>query len=206
MPTGRVVWFDDRSGDGSIRRDGHEYPVDRADIEPAARVPRARVHFDIKRLKGADRAVRVTLLVGSRVSPQHGNFGDMAGAHHPDEKGHHPLTDDRPGTDWSYEGHPVQLIEEWAGLAMRQDLSTLRLFYAPEAVLNVESERIEGRDAIVSWLGEELFGPVGQSGEVHERDGVVSVELRVHGEPLYMSFRVAHGRVIEQWSSPMAPF
>jgi len=205
MPTGRVVWFDDRSGEGSIRRDGHEYPVESADIEPVARVPRARVHFDIKRLRGADRAVKVALLVGKRVSPHQDHFGDLAGAHHPDEKGHHPLTDDRPGTDRSFEGHPVQLVEDWVGLAMRSDLPTLRLLYAPDAVLNVGAEHIEGRDAVISWLRQALHDPVSQTGKVRDRKGLVSVNLRVRGEPLAMSFRIAHGRVIEQCISPTRP-
>jgi len=38
MPKGLVSWFDDRSGEGRIRRDGREYPVNAADIETERRI------------------------------------------------------------------------------------------------------------------------------------------------------------------------
>jgi hypothetical protein len=163
------------------------------------------VHFDIKRWKGADRAVKVTLLVGKRVSLRHDHFGDLSGTHHPDEKGHHSLTDDRPGTDMSFEGHPVQLVEEWVSLMLRNDFPTMRLLYAPDAVLNVGVEHIEGRNAVVTWLREILHQPVRQVETVRDKKGLVGVKLGVNGKTLRMSFRIAHGRVIEQWCSPTEP-
>lgn len=199
MPRGVVLWFEAVSGEGRIRRDGREYPVESTDIEPAARVPFARVHFDIKRQDGIERAVKVTLRRGSRVSPQQHRFGDLAGAHHADEKGHHPLTDDHPGSDWSFEGHPVELIEEWAHLVNCGELWTLRLLYAPEAVLHVGPEQVLGRDAVINRLRDEFSGPAPQANAVHDRDGVISVEVSVGDRNLCLDFKVAHGRVVEQW-------
>jgi len=202
MPTGVVMWFDKRTGEGRLRRDGHEYPVKSSDIEPAARVPLARVDFDIKRQDGVDQAVNVTLRRGSRVSPHQHRFGDLAGAHHPDEKGHHPLTGDRVSIDWSFEGHPVELIDEWAHLVNRRELPTVRLLYAPEAVLHVGSKRVLGRDAIVDHMRDEFSGQTCQANSAHEHDGVISVELRVGDRNLHLDFKVAHGRVVEQWMRP----
>lgn len=199
MPTGVVMWFDDVTGEGRLRRNGREYPVNSSDIEPAARVPLARVHFDIKRQQGIQRAVNVTLRRGRRMAPHQHRFGDLGGAHHPDEKGHHPLTDNRPGTDWSFEGHPVQLIEEWTSLVGRREFSTVRLLYAPEAVLHLGSEQVSGRDAIIERMREVFAGAAPKGDAVHERDGVVSVELSVADRTVRFAFRVAHGRIAEQW-------
>jgi cold shock CspA family protein len=199
MPTGVVVWFDERAGEGIIRRDGREYPVRSAGIERAARVPSARVHFDIARLEGVKRAVNVTLRRGRRVGPGQHRFGDLAGAHHPDEKGHHPLTDDHPGLDPAYEGRPVALIEEWVRLVNDKDLDTLRLLYLPQAVLHIGSDVVVGRDAITHRLQDELVGPRTQKTTVHEHDNVVSTELSVGDHRLSIDFEVAHGRVAEQW-------
>lgn len=199
VPTGFVKWFDERAGEGMIRRDGREYPVRSSDIERAARVPSAPVHFDIARQEGIKRAVNVTLRRGLRTGPRQHRFGDLAGAHHPDEKGHHPLTDDHPGLDPAYEGRPVALIEEWVQTVNREDLGTLRLLYMPQAVLHIGSEVVSGRDAIIRRLQDELLGPgVGES-TIHEHDGVVTVEVNVAGRRRDIRFRVEHGRVAEQW-------
>jgi cold shock CspA family protein len=164
MPKGTLVWFDNQTGEGLIRRDGREYPVRGSDIETSARVPNAPVHFDIVRHEGVRWAEKVTLRRGSRVSARQHRFGDLAGAHHPDEKGHHPLTDDRPGVDPAYEGRPMELVEEWARLVNLGDLPTLRLLYAAEAVLHEGRKRVVGRDAIIERMSERLSGSSPQAG------------------------------------------
>lgn len=202
MPRGVVLWFDSASGEGRIRRNGHEYSVAAPDIESDARVPRARVHFDIRREEGAKRAVNVTLRRGARVSPRQHRFGDLAGAHHPDEKGHHPLSHDHPGLDPAYEGHPVALIREWVRLANVGELSTLGLLYAPDATLHVGSERVLGRRDVVERLSRLLTGGRPLANSVHEHDGVIEVELGFGDRILNTRFEVAHGQVIEQWVTP----
>jgi hypothetical protein len=197
MPRGVVLWFD--AGEGEIRRDGREYPVAARDIEPAARVPRARVHFDIRREDGVKRAVNVTLQEGARVSPGQHRFGDLAGAHHPDEKGHHPLSDDHPGTDPSYEGHPMDLIREWVRLANIGELSTLALLYAPEAGLHIGSEHVMGRSDVVERLSRLFEGDHPQAKSFHGHDDFIEVELDLEDRILQARFAVAHGQVVEQW-------
>jgi len=202
MPNGVIMWFDSRTGEARIRRDGHEYPAAARDIDTAARVPSARVHFDIRREGGVERAVNVTLRAGGRHNPRQHRFGDLAGAHHPDEKGHHPLTDNHPGTDPAHEGHPVRLIEEWGRLANLDQPATLRLLYAPEAVLHIEEELVVGRDALIDRLGVEFTGQSSEAGSARERDGIVVLSFRVGDRRLQMEFAVHHGRVVEQWVRP----
>ncbi|HSJ85431.1 MAG TPA: hypothetical protein VLA91_16640 [Acidimicrobiia bacterium] len=202
MPKGRLVWFDDQTGEGLIRRDGREYPVRSPDIETAACVPNTPVHFDVSRRDGVRWAVNVTLRRGTRVSPRQHRFGDLAGAHHPDEKGHHPLTDDRPGVDPAYEGRPTELAEEWARLVDLGDLSTLRLLYAPEAVLREGRKRVVGRDAIIEHLRTRFSGLSPQARVLGGRDDVVAVELRVGGRSIVVELELAHGRVVAQRVRP----
>jgi cold shock CspA family protein len=192
------LWFDDQTGEGLIRRDGREYPVRSSDIEAPARVPGAPVHFDIVRHQGVKWAHNVTLRRGTRVSPRQHRFGDLAGAHHPDEKGHHPLTDDRPGVDPAYEGRPMELVAEWVRLVSLGDLSTLRLLYAPEAVLHEGRKRVVGRDAIIEHMRARHSGFSPQATVLGGRDDVVAVELSVDGRTSLVELELAHGRVVEQ--------
>jgi cold shock CspA family protein len=198
MPKGTLAWFDDRTGEGLIRRDGREYPVRSSDIEKSARVPNAPVHFDIVRHEGVSWAMNVILRRGTRVSARQHRFGDLAGAHHPDEKGHHPLTDDRPGVDPAYEGRPIELVEEWARLVNLEDLSTLRLLYAPEAVLHEGGERVVGRDAIIEHMSARFSGLSPQARVLGGRDDLVAVELSVEGRISHIELELGHGRVVEQ--------
>jgi RNA polymerase-binding transcription factor DksA/ribosome-associated translation inhibitor RaiA len=68
MPDGVLQWYDDRRGEGRVVRGGREYPVRAADMEPRARVPGARLHFDVRRHEGVAIAVDVRLREGTRVS------------------------------------------------------------------------------------------------------------------------------------------
>ncbi|MCZ7525116.1 MAG: hypothetical protein M5U14_01205 [Acidimicrobiia bacterium] len=69
MPNGVVAWFDPKTGDARVVRGGHEFPAREEDIETAARAAGARVHFDIRRESGVERAANVRLRAGTRVSP-----------------------------------------------------------------------------------------------------------------------------------------
>ncbi|MEX1093314.1 MAG: hypothetical protein WEF28_09170, partial [Acidimicrobiia bacterium] len=116
--------------------------------------------------------------------------------------GHHPLTDDRPGVDPAYEGRPTELAEEWARLVNLEDLSTLRLLYAPEAVLHEGRKRVVGRDAIVEYLSARFSGSSPQARVLGGRNGVVAVELSLEGRTSLIELKLAHGRVVEQRNRP----
>ena len=78
MPDGLLQWYDVRRGEGRVVLGGREYTVQAADVEPGARVPGARVHFDVKRHDGVNVAVNVRLRQGTRVSRRQRRFGQIA--------------------------------------------------------------------------------------------------------------------------------
>ncbi len=78
MPDGLLQWYDVRRGEGRVVLGGREYAVQAADVEPGARVPGARVHFDVKRHDGVNVAVNVRLRQGTRVSRRQRRFGQIA--------------------------------------------------------------------------------------------------------------------------------
>ena len=77
MPDGVVQWFDAATGEAAIVRAGKVLRAAVAELEPVARHPGVRVHFDIRRDHGVERAVEVTLRPGTRVSHQHRRFSTL---------------------------------------------------------------------------------------------------------------------------------
>jgi hypothetical protein len=84
-------------------------------------------------------------------------------------------------------------------LANIGELSTLALLYAPEARLQVGSERVMGRSDVVERLSRLFAGDHPQANSIHEHDGVIEVELGLGDRILKARFAVAHGHVVEQW-------
>lgn len=202
MPTGTVKWFDPRSGEGYVVRGGREYPVRVQDIEPRARVPGARVRFSVSRERGVRRAVDVRLRRGTRVSPRQHRFGDLAGAHHPDEKGHPSLSRQRPDQAWALEGHPAEVARVWMRLLELGDLPTALLLYSPDARLHTEDGTVVGRADVGPVLaGRGLVGFRPRNPEVREEGGTVVVRWEERAETdltLATRMRIAHGRIVEQ--------
>lgn len=60
MPDGIVQWFDAATGEGRILRGSRRYAVEASSMEAAARISRARVHFDIDDRPPSDTAINVT--------------------------------------------------------------------------------------------------------------------------------------------------
>jgi hypothetical protein len=48
MPDGVMQWFDDETRGGVVVRAGRAYRARAADVDPDARRPGARVHFDVR--------------------------------------------------------------------------------------------------------------------------------------------------------------
>lgn len=203
MPTGTIKWIDSRTGDGCIKRFGHLYPVRIEDVEPAARVPRARVHFDVRRDRGVERAVNVTLRRGTRVSPRQHRFGDLVGAGRPDEKGHAPLTHRHAELDLEPGQQPMRVVRAWLNAMTAKDLPTALLLYAPDAHLYVNDESFAGRRAIESQLAASpLLGMRARGLEILGEDATLIVrwEQTEGGGPGGQTrLRIEHGRIDEQW-------
>lgn len=203
MPTGMVKWIDPRTGDGCIKRFGHEYPVRVEDVEPAARVPRARVHFDIKRDHGVKCAVSVTLRQGKRVSHRRHRFGDLVGAARPDAKGHAPLTTRNPETDLEPGPQPMRVVRAWLDAMIEKDLPTAMILYAPDALLYQDDESFVGRREIETRLAmSPLLGLRARDVEIFGEDTTVVVRWEAAEQSArggQTRLRIQHDRIAEQW-------
>jgi cold shock CspA family protein len=201
MPTGVMVWFDPKSGEGLIN-DGREYAVSAADVEPAARVSGARVRFDRVRDRGADRAVRVRLRRGSRVSPRQRRFGDLAGAHHADERfvpG--PSRRGQPPPSAHVDRHAGSVLHAWVSAVRQGDVQAAAALNAPDCRIVDGGVESAGVGAARRWLD---VSPLAGSTDLgvrvtpEESGGVVEWPGGRDAPAARVVLRVAHGRVVEQ--------
>jgi RNA polymerase-binding transcription factor DksA/ribosome-associated translation inhibitor RaiA len=207
MPDGVLQWYDDRRGEGRVVRGGREYPVRAADVEPHARVPGARVHFDVRRHEGVAVAVDVRLRAGTRVSRRQRRFGDMTGARRPDTRGAAPFAHAHPEMGHRLASQPHSVAERWAALVAANDIEGAMLLYAPDAVVHTgDGDRRGGR--VHGWLsGSGLLGHLQAVETAGAGDHVVVAKWRgpgaMHTHTSWM--RIAHGEIAEQWIAGPRP-
>ena len=213
MPTGTVRWFDPDTGDVRIvARSGREYVARAADVEPAARAPRARVGFDVVREGGVARAVSVRLRRGTRTSRLQGGFGSLAGARRPDAAG-----GAASGRLYPEQGAgsaprlPTAVARAWLEAMAEGDVTAVLRLYAPDAVVHVPGGDLAGRRAVQGFLnGSVLLGVRHADTQVRERGPLVHVRWPASDVDLTRTpiadrrrttrLRVAHGQIVEQWS------
>ena len=201
MPKGTVRWFDPHADEGRIAHAGHDVPIRGRDLQAAARVPGARVHFDLRREDGVLRAHNARLLQGTRQSPRQGRFGDLVGAKQPDHKGHPPLThghpDPQPGP-----GLPSGVVRRWIEAMEQGDLERATGLYSPDAILHAERGRLQGHKDIHNYLsGSPLLGSSPWTVQIRG-DGVILLRWRSPRDagPRGASwFRIRHSEIAEQW-------
>lgn len=201
---GTVGWFDPKSGGGRIVGSGGRYSVRALDLERAARVPRTRVRFDIRREGGLVRAVRARLLDGTRVSPRQGRFGDLVGAAHPDEKGQAPLTHRHPALEPGV-CLPQAVAVRWTEAMEEGDVETALRLYAGDARVHAGGRNLTGIRQISRFLeGNPLLGSRPLYVEITGEDPVLirwgSVAGSGTSERTWL--RVVHGEISEQWTGP----
>ncbi len=206
MPDGVMKWFDPSTGEAEITRGGRLFPARSSDIESVARRAGARVHFDVRRVDGVDRAVGVRLREGTRVSHHHRRFGTLVGARWIDTKGPAPHAEAHP--ELRADGaHPLQVARSWATCVARGDAPGMLALYAPGAVVHVDGESLSGR-LLRAWLeASPLFG-CGRHARVRGGEGTADVSWGVGtaDEPgATVRSRIDHGRIAEQWVSGPEP-
>ncbi|HEX6419685.1 MAG TPA: sigma 54 modulation/S30EA ribosomal C-terminal domain-containing protein [Acidimicrobiales bacterium] len=205
MPDGLLQWYDGRRGEGRVVRGGRRYAVRAEDMEPRARVPGARVHFDVKRQDGTAVAANVTLRAGTRVSRRQRRFGDMVGARRPDARGTAPFARPHPQLAHAVTTHPTAVVQRWADLVAAGDSEGAMLLYAPDAVVHAGAGDLRGR-RIRGWLtGSGLPGHLRSVGVSGDGD---RIEVRWVGpgdRPATTWMRVAHGEIAEQWVDGARP-
>lgn len=205
MPDGLLQWYDDRRGEGRVVRGGRRYPVRVEDMEPHARVPGARVHFDIKRRDGTAVAANVRLRAGTRVSRRQRRFGDMVGARRPDTRGTAPFARPHPGLGHTLATHPEAVVRRWADLVAAGDIDAAMLLYAPDAAVHAGDDDLRGR-RIRGWLADSGLPGHVRSVETGGAGGLTAVRwLGPAGRPAMWWARIAHGEIAEQWVAGARP-
>jgi RNA polymerase-binding transcription factor DksA/ribosome-associated translation inhibitor RaiA len=205
MPDGLLQWYDDRRGEGRVVRGSREYPVRAADIEPGARVPGARVHFDVRRHEGVSSAVNVRLRPGTRVSRRQRRFGDMAGARGADTRGTAPFASPHPEMGHHLASQPRTVAEKWAALVAAGDIESAMLLYAPDALVHTGEGDQRGR-RLHGWLSTSgLLGHIRSVGTAGADDHVI-VRWRDSDDRVRTSWmHIAHGEIAEQWIAGPRP-
>ena len=137
MPEGLMEWFDPATGTGRIAKGGHRSRISAPDVEPAAQVAGARVHFDVNRHRPGE-ALNVTSRKGGRSRPQHHGVGRLTGARHPDAKGpasadpfEHPVV--------NRDVHPEKVAAAWARHVAAGDVPAAIALCAPTVVLHTST-------------------------------------------------------------------
>jgi hypothetical protein len=202
MPVGRLRWFDEKQGVGRVVASGREYPVAVEDMDIRARAVGARVHFDIARHDGLQRAVGVRAVPGTRSAPRQRRFQDLTGAGRPEQKGRTPLTRRHPERDVT-STRPKDVVLRWIRAANSRSAAAAKVLYAVDVVLHDGRVR-HGRSAVPAWLGDHrLLTPGWRPDPVGEGSGDTFTVTRSSGaEPAVRTrIRVAHGQIAEQWVS-----
>jgi cold shock CspA family protein len=201
VPTGRVSWFDPKQGVGRVVASGREYPVVAADMETRARATSARVHFDVKRHDGFDRAVNVRRIPGTRSVPRQRRFQDLTGAGRPEEKGRGSLTRQHPERDVT-PAKPKAVVSRWIKAANSRSVVATRDLYAADVVLHAGAETRHGRAAVAGWLLDHNLLTPGWEPEPHgEGSGETFTVTRGPGAAVRgrSRIRVTFGQISEQW-------
>lgn len=212
MPTGRVKWYEPDSGEARIlARSGGEYPANRHEIEPKARVADAHVTFKIRREDGVERAVEVRLRKGTHVARSQHDFGDLAGAAHPDEKGRPGLSRRRTDVGLDANEPPAKVTRLWVDALARGDRAAALRFYAPDCLVHDRSGSTEvGRKAVQTSIDRNpLLGSGHRDVEIREVEPRVLIRWTLSSDDQarvpaseqrsQIAMRIAHGQIVEQW-------
>jgi hypothetical protein len=172
-----------------------------------ARHPGARVHFDVRREDGAERAVDVTLRTGTRVSHHQGRYGTLTGARRPDTKGAAPFARAHPEEGRMLAAHPLEVVRSWVDRLQSRDLDGAVARYRSDAVIHAEDGDHVGPSPLRAYLERSpMFGHPGEP-DLRGEDGAVVVRWAQEGDAagLELRGRVEHGELVEQWAGPWSP-
>lgn len=206
MPDGVLMWFDEKAGEGAVASAGHVYVARKTDVEPRARHAGVRVHFDIARDDGVERALEVVLRAGTRTGHRHSRFGTLTGARRPDTKGAAPFVHAHPEAGLALASHPLTVVRSWALAIAQGERDTALALCSPEVRLHLPGHDLTGRRRLDGWLGQ--YPALGCRRRPELRGGGEDVEVRWeangHGVAVPgMRCRVRHGWIVEQW--PLVP-
>lgn len=196
MPDGRVLRIDDEQQCVYIVRRGRTYRAPLSEVETAARVPSARVHFGLRRSHGAETAESVKLRKGSRTNHRHRRFGDLTGAARPGSK-IRTTAHDEFGIDVTTQ--PFRVVEAWLESMEEQNFDLAASLYLPEAVVHTADGPITGHRHLRAALEDSGWRVNLDDVILHGEDRNVAVELPDDSDlpPTWLSVR--RGAIVEQW-------
>ncbi len=202
MPDGRVTRIDKDRECVYLVRGGRSYEAPISEVEPAARVPSARVHFTLHRSNGVEHAENVTLREGTRTNRRQRRFGDLTGARQPGSKTR-TATQREYGIDVTTQ--PFRVVRAWIAALAARDIDAVASFYRPGAVIHTAEGPIIGRNRICNvlesspWLGQDP-----ELAELHGMDRYVEAS-HAHGDLPTITFLIESGEVAEQWMGVTPP-
>ena len=196
MPDGRVHRIDADKNCVYIIRRGRTYRAPMSEVEPAARVPSARVHFGLRRSGGVESAEGVQLRRGTRTNRRQRRFGDLTGATRPGSKLRTP-TQREFGIDVTTQ--PLRIVETWLEAMEGSNFDGAASLYLPEAEIHLDSGTVAGHRGIRALLEDSGWNGGVSSVVLHSDDRFVDVELLEGWDLPRTSFLVHKGAIAEQW-------
>jgi ribosome-associated translation inhibitor RaiA/cold shock CspA family protein len=202
MPDGVLQWFDEKTGEGVVVRGGRRFPVRAGEIEAKARRAGARVHFDVERDHGVERAVDVVTREGARTGHRHARFGTLVGARRPDTKGAAPFSTPHPELGRMLVEHPLEVAQAWADAISRGEVDAALALCAPEMRLHLPGHDLTGRRQLEAYFEQHPAFGCRRRAELRGSGSDVEVRFEPNGPEVAvpgMKCRVRHGWIVEQW-------
>ncbi len=197
MPDGRVQRIDGDNQLAYVIKRGRTYAADLAEVETRARVPNARVRFDLVRRKGTERATNVRLRSGTRTSRRQRRFGDLTGARRPGAKAG-TIASRSYGVDVTTQ--PFRVASAWIRAVGDQDFDGATALYLSGAALHTPAGSDSGRRHIRGELERLDLHDVDVDGaELSGRDGSVVIDFDDRAGHHSAVLIIEHGHIVEQW-------
>ncbi|MGI9608316.1 MAG: sigma 54 modulation/S30EA ribosomal C-terminal domain-containing protein [Acidimicrobiales bacterium] len=198
MPDGHTQWIDDRNDLVHIVRHGREFTAAIGEVESRARVPGARVHFDVNRKAGLVRAKNVTLAAGTRTNRRHRRFGDLTGARAPGAK---VATTASRNLGVDVTTQPMKVVRTWVETMTTDAIDDALSLYSPDAVINTEDASLRGRAQLHGFLTAYQCRDISiDEVMITGLDQLVRVDWPSSSTVSGPSwFQIDHGHITEQW-------
>ena len=205
MPDGRVQRIDDDDELVYVIKRGRTYAADLSDVETKARVPNARVRFDLVRREGTERATNVRLRAGTRTSRRQRRFGDLTGARRPGAKAE-TIASRAYGIDVTTQ--PFRVAKTWLRAMADRDTDGAVSLYLSGAPLHTPAGSGSGRRHIRAELDRLDLHDVDLDGaKLSGRDGSVVIDFHDRVGRHTTALIIEHGHIVEHWIDiePPAP-
>lgn len=197
MPDGRVQRIDEERGRVYVIKRGRTYGAELAEVESKARVPNARVRFDLVRRHGSESATNVRLRTGSRTSRRQRRFGDLTGARRPGAKAD-TIASRSYGVDVTTQ--PFRVSSVWLQAIADQDYDGATSLYLPGSRLHTPGGDRTGRREIRAELERtDLIDVAVDEAAMRGTDRYVFAEFADRSGRHATYLAIEQGHIVEQW-------